>query len=92
MPNFNKLREAFYMIRHRKDFKKVSIEVLQENQIHCDQMRKQYEYAEDKFKKLEERHNATVNLTAKLVDENRELKKKIDELERGQERWDMLDL
>jgi len=93
MLRFDKLCEATYMAIHRKKFKKVSVEVLRENQIHCHQLRKQFEHVEDKFKKLEERHYANVKFTAKLVDENREMKKKIEELEENNNsRFDMLDL
>lgn len=92
MLRFKKLREAICMTIHWKKFKKVSIEVLRENQIHCHQMRKQYEHIEAKYKDLEERHYANVDITAKFADENRELKKKIEEYESGQERWEILDL
>jgi hypothetical protein len=81
------------MITHRKNFKKVSIDLLRENKRYEDVLRYEKDLLEDKFKKLEEKHKTTVDLAATLIDENRALKKKIEEYERSiNNRFDILDL
>jgi hypothetical protein len=92
MPKFGKIHDAIYMIIHRKKFRKVSIDVLRESQRFEQVLQYEKENLEANFKKLQEKHNSTVDLTAKLIDENRALKKKIEEYESGQERWEILDL
>lgn len=92
MPKFNKLREAIYMIRHRKKFKKVSIDVLREMQKYEHVLQYENENLKEKFKNIEKRHYAIVDLIATLIDENKALKKKIEEYESNQERWEILDL
>lgn len=88
----NKLREAIFMIKNRKNFKKVSIGFLQENQKYTQSLRDKLRSLENYNRELKEKCDSLASMAANLVDENRELKKQIDELEGDQKRWDMLDL
>jgi hypothetical protein len=92
MPRFGKIHDAIYMMLHRKQFRKVSIVVLREQMRFEQVLQHQKEKLEANFEKLQEKHNATIDLTAKLIDENKALKKKIEAYENGQERWEILDL
>jgi hypothetical protein len=92
MPRFGKIHDAIYMMLHRKQFRKVSIVVLREQMRFEQVLRHQKDKLEANFEKLQEKHNATIDLTAKLIDENKALKKKIEAYENGQERWEILDL
>ena len=92
MPIFAKLREAIYMTIHRKNFKKVSIEVLMENQRLEDVLQFKYNNLADGCKKIQAKLDSNIEFTRKLVDENKALKKKIEAYESNQERWEILDL
>lgn len=92
MLGFDKLREAISMIKNRKNFKYVSIEVIQTYQRLNSITSIELEQLKVKYKELEEKRDSTASFAATLLDENRELKTKIDELEDDNERWNMLDL
>jgi hypothetical protein len=92
MQIFKKLRDAIFMIVHMKEYKKVSKVVLRENQRYEEVLRHQNDSLKDQNEKLKEKHRSVVHLASTLVDENKALKKKIDEYESGQERWEILDL
>jgi len=76
MKVFSKFREAVYMIIHRKNFKKVSIDILQENKRYEDVLRYENDLLKDQNEKLKEKFDITTNLAVTLVDENKALKKR----------------
>ena len=92
MFNIKKLREAIYMIRHRKDFKKVEIEVLMENQKFIEELQNKNKLLKNDLKNVRTVAAQFLEENNKSIEEIEKLKEKIEELEGNNERWNMLDL
>ena len=75
-----------------KKFKKVSIKVLEDNAKYAAEIHKQNKKLKSNVKTVEERYDRAVEEIVKLKDENKVLQQKVDDLEAGQARWDLLDL
>jgi cell shape-determining protein MreC len=86
------LNKFISTIKNRKNFKKVSIDLLRENQRISDSMDSKIKDLEADNKKLREQCSSMIDLAASEIDKNRKLKEQIEELEGGNERWNMLDL
>ena len=89
MLGFKKLRSIF---DKKKKYKKIHIDILRENQRFEQDLLCERKQLKTKNKELTDKLDTAIQHNTILVDENRELKKTIEELEGDQERWNMLDL